>query len=156
MTRQATWLTAAAATLLAACTAAPTSPDSSPDSSPATNTASVGPASVLDSVTGTVTYRERVALPPTAVVRVQLQDASLQDVAAVILDSVTIRPQGRQVPLAFTLRYDPARIQEGGIYVVQARILDASGRLLFLNDEAYPVLTNGKPKRVDMVLRRVQ
>lgn len=147
MTRQATWLTAAAATLLAACTAAPTSPD--------TNTASVGPASVLDSVTGTVTYRERVALPPTAVVRVQLQDASLQDVAAVILDSITIRPQGRQVPLAFTLRYNPARIQEGGIYVVQARILDASGRLLFLNDEAYPVLTNGKPKRVDMVLKKV-
>ncbi|GGG47243.1 hypothetical protein GCM10011378_24290 [Hymenobacter glacieicola] len=106
-----------------------------------------------DSITGTVAYRERMALSPTAVVRVQLQDASLQDVAAIVIDSVTIRPNGRQVPLPFTLRYDTARIQPNNTYTLQARITDG-GRLLFRTDVAYPVLTRGNPKRVDLQLRR--
>ena len=142
-------LTTATAILLTACTTSPTVLAASPT---ALNTATS--AAAQDSVTGTVTYRERMALPPTAVLRVQLQDASLQDVAATVLDSMTIRPQGRQVPLAFTLQYNPSQIREGGIYVVQARILDG-GRLLFLHDEPYPVLTNGQPRQVQMVLRRV-
>ena len=146
MTQKA--LLAAAAALLASCTASPTRPADAP----ALNTATS--AAAQDSVTGTVTYRERMTLPPTAVLRVQLQDASLQDVAATVLDSVTIRPQGRQVPLAFTLRYNPNQIREGGIYVVRARIEDG-GRLLYLHDEAYPVLTNGQPRQVQIVLRRV-
>ena len=130
--------------LLASCTATPSSPGNAG--------ASTVPVVVRDSVTGTVTYRERIALSPTAVVRVQLQDASLQDVAATIIDSVTIRPNGRQVPLPFTLHYDTARIQENATYAVQARI-SADGRLLFRNDVSYPVITRGNPKQVQMQLR---
>lgn len=137
--------------LLAGCTATPstTAPPAAPGE-PAT-AATAAP----DSVTGTITYRNRMALPPTAVVRVVLQDVSLQDVAATVLDSVTIRPNGRQVPFAFALRYDPARIEPGNTYTVQARITDG-GRLLYLNDEAYPVITGNHPKRVELVLRPVQ
>nr|MBA3259287.1 YbaY family lipoprotein [Gemmatimonadales bacterium] len=36
-------------------------------------------------VTGTVAYRERMALPGDAVVQVQLSDVSLQDVAAPVI-----------------------------------------------------------------------
>jgi len=134
--------------LLAGCTATPSS-----TTPPAAATAATTAAP--DSVTGTITYRNRMALPPTAVVRVVLQDVSLQDVAATVLDSVTIRPNGRQVPFAFALRYDPARIEPGNTYTVQARITDG-GRLLYLNDEAYPVITGNHPKRVELVLRPVQ
>ncbi|GAB3297410.1 hypothetical protein GCM10027348_20590 [Hymenobacter tenuis] len=133
--------------LLASCTATPSSPGNAG--------ASTVPVVVKDSVTGTVTYRERIALSPTAVVRVQLQDASLQDVAATIIDSVTIRPNGRQVPIAFALRYDTAQIRPNNTYVVQARISDG-GRLLYLSDVAYPVLTRGNSKRVEMLLRKVR
>lgn len=37
------------------------------------------------SITGTVTYRERIALTPGAIVTVQLRDTSLQDVASVLI-----------------------------------------------------------------------
>ncbi|RSK44132.1 YbaY family lipoprotein [Hymenobacter perfusus] len=138
--------------LLAGCTATPstTAPPAAAAGEPAT-TAAAAP----DSVTGTITYRNRMALPPTAVVRVVLQDVSLQDVAATVLDSVTIRPNGRQVPFAFGLHYDPSLIKPGNTYTVQARIT-GGGRLLYLNDEAYPVITGSHPKRVEMVLRLAQ
>ncbi|UPL47949.1 YbaY family lipoprotein [Hymenobacter sublimis] len=131
--------------LLASCTATPSAPGNA-GSRPT-------PVVVKDSITGSVAYRERIALSPTAVVRVHLLDVSLQDVAATVIDSVTIRPNGRQVPLPFTLRYDTARIRPNYTYTVQARITDG-GRLLFRTDVAYPVLTRGNPKRVELLLRR--
>lgn len=120
--------------LLAGCTATPstTTPPAAPGE-PAT-AATAAP----DSVTGTVTYRNRMALPPTAVVRVVLQDVSLQDVAATVLDSVTIRPNRRQVPFAFALRYDPARIEPGNTYTVQARSRPAPAGLYQQPFNPYP------------------
>jgi heat shock protein HslJ len=49
-------------------------------------------------VTGSVTYRERSAFPPDAVVRVQLSDVSRQDAAAIPVAQATITPAGRQFP----------------------------------------------------------
>lgn len=135
--------------LLAACTTSSSSSEGGNVARQATS------AVVLDSVTGTVTYRDRSALPATAVVRVVLQDVSLQDVRAKVIDSVTLRPNGRQVPLAFSLRYDTARIAPGNTYTVQARIT-ADGQLLYQSDVAYPVITRGNPQRVHMTLRRVR
>ncbi|QNP51033.1 YbaY family lipoprotein [Hymenobacter qilianensis] len=48
---------------------------------------------VSAAVTGTVSYRERIALPPTAIVKLQLLDVSFADVAATVLDSLTLRPR---------------------------------------------------------------
>ena len=42
------------------------------------------------SVTGSVTYRERSALPPDAVVRVQLSDVSRQDAASHFPEGVAL------------------------------------------------------------------
>ena len=63
-------------------------------------------------VSGHVTYRERMALPADAELRVSLIDASRQDSAAQVADTV-IRADGRQVPLPFVLRFDPGRIEPG-------------------------------------------
>lgn len=110
---------------------------------------------VSAAVTGTLSYRERIALPPTAVVKVQLLDVSFADVAATVLDSLTLRPsEGKQVPSEFLLRYDPAQINARNTYAVRAQIL-ADGQLLFTTTQAYPVITRGNPLSVDLVLQQV-
>ena len=96
------------------------------------------------SVTGTVIYRERMALPPDAVVKVQIQDVSLQDVAATVMGEQLIRNPG-QVPIPYKVAYDPKAIQENHTYAVAARIEDGSGKLLFINTQSYPVITRGNP-----------
>ena len=76
-------------------------------------------------VTGTVAYRERMALPPDAVVEVRLSDVSRQDVAAPVIAETTILPEGRQVPIPFELRYDPGKIEPNRVYALRATIRSA-------------------------------
>jgi putative lipoprotein len=104
-------------------------------------------------VTGTVTYRERIALPPTALVTVRLVDVSRADAPAIVIGEQVIHPAGRQVPFEFSIPCDPSQIQPQYTYAVQARIEDGA-RLLFISDQMYPVLTRDAPNHVDMVLRR--
>lgn len=105
-------------------------------------------------VTGSVTYRERIALPPTAVVTVRLVDVSLADAPSVLVTEQVIRTEGRQVPFEFALAYDASRILPSHSYAVQARIEDG-GKLLFISDTMNPVITRDAPSRVDIVLRRI-
>jgi putative lipoprotein len=118
----------------------------------------VGPSSGTGSsasrVTGTVTYMQRIALPPSATVKVQLVDVSRADAPATVLGEQIITAGGKQVPFSFEIPYDPAKIDQRFSYAVQARIEDA-GRLLFINDTRYSVITRGAPNHVDMVLRAV-
>jgi putative lipoprotein len=102
-------------------------------------------------VTGTVTYLQRVALTPEAVVTVRLVDVSRADAPSILLGEQKITAGGRQVPFAFEIAYDPARIQPQMTYAVQARI-EEGGRLRFISDRHYPVITRGAPTHVDMVL----
>ncbi len=95
-------------------------------------------------LTGTVTYLERVALTPEAVIEVTLQDVSRADAAATILATQTITADGKQVPIPFELKYDPAAIQPQNSYTVRARILE-DGELRFTSTTANPVLTRGAP-----------
>jgi putative lipoprotein len=105
-------------------------------------------------VTGSVTYRERIALPPTAVVKVRLVDVSHADAPAELLAEQAIIAAGRQVPFAFALAFDAAAIDPAHTYAVQARIED-EGRLLFVSDTHHPVITRDQPLNVDIVVRRV-
>lgn len=94
------------------------------------------------SVTGTVNYRHRMALPPDAVVDVSLQDTSLADAPARIVKQTTIATRGAQVPIPFRIDYDPAAIDPSHRYTVRATIT-VDGRMLFTSPTAYPVLTRG-------------
>lgn len=102
-----------------------------------------------NSVTGTVSYLPRIALPPDSMVKVELQDVSRQDAAAIVLGNQTITTNGRQVPFEFEISYDPALIQEGHTYVIRAQIL-TGGQLRFTSTSRYAVITNGQPSRVDV------
>jgi len=57
-------------------------------------------------VSGEVLYRERIALPPSARVILQLQDVSFADAAATVLAEQTIDPAGKGPPYAFQLSYN--------------------------------------------------
>jgi len=105
-------------------------------------------------VTATVSYRERSALPPTALIKVQLVDVSRADAPAVVLGEQVLQAEGRQVPFAFVIPYDPATIEANHTYAVQARI-EVDGALRFINDQRYAVLTRGAPSHVDMLLKGV-
>ena len=106
-------------------------------------------------VTGTVTYRERIALTPGAVVEVQLRDVSYQDAAAPLIAGQTISSPG-QVPIEFSVEYGCEDIDRGNVYSIHARIIEYDGRLAFINDSAYEVITHGRPDSVDMVLVMVE
>ncbi len=106
-------------------------------------------------VSGTITYRERIALSEDATVIVELRDVSLADAAAPLIASQTIRNPG-QVPIEFRVLYNRDDIDSRNTYGITARILGADGRLAFINDTAHDVITRGNPTRVDMVLVLVQ
>jgi putative lipoprotein len=105
-------------------------------------------------VTGTVSYRQRIALPPAAVFQVQLLDVSLADAPDKMLAEEKITLGNRQDPVPFTLKFDPAKLNHSHTYSVSARIL-VDGELRFTSDTAYLVLTNGKPNHADVVVKQV-
>ena len=96
--------------------------------------ASTAPAERTIAVTGSVTYRERIALPPTAQIEVTLADVSLADAPSRTLASQRFGAEGRQVPFAFALTVDRADLDPRHSYAVSARITDAAGRLMFITD----------------------
>jgi putative lipoprotein len=86
-------------------------------------------------VTGTLMYRERVALRPGSVAEVWLLDTSLPG----------------NPPIPFVLDYDPQEIREGMQYGVRATIRQAD-QLLFTSDTHYPVLTRGAGNTAEVML----
>ena len=96
--------------------------------------ASTAPAERTIAVTGSVTYRERIALPPTAQIEVTLADVSLADAPSRTLASQRFGAEGRQVPFAFAVSVDRADLDPRHRYAVSARITDADGKLMFITD----------------------
>ena len=86
------------------------------------------------SVTGNITYRERIALPPTAQVEIQLSDVSLMDAPSKTIAQQSFTADGRQVPFAFSLTVDERRPYPRHSYAVSARITDVDGKLMFITD----------------------
>ena len=61
-------------------------------------------------ITGSVAYRERIALPPDAVVQVRLDDASQPEAPPTLVAETTVPTAGKQVPISFELPYRAADI----------------------------------------------
>jgi putative lipoprotein len=95
------------------------------------------PDNLPGSVDGEVFYLQRMALPPTATLKVSLQDVSLADAPAQVLASQSGPIKG-QVPLPFHLTYDLKQVQPGHTYAVSARI-EVDGKLLMISTERYTV-----------------
>jgi len=111
-------------------------------------------AARYSTVTGTLTYLVRMALPPQAVVQVQLLDLTRGETAATpgALVAEEKFPLGsQQPPVAFTIKVDSAKIDPKHTYGVSARI-SLLGQPRFVTKEPYKVLTQGNLTKADMVL----
>ncbi len=104
-------------------------------------------------ITGSATYRQRVALPPGSRLEVKVEDVSLADAASVIIAEKTIAITG-QVPVSFEIAVDPARLAQGRSYALRATIYQGT-QMLFTTDERNSVLAEGDPERFDLVLVQV-
>lgn len=105
-------------------------------------------------LSGTVTYRQRIALPPEAIVTVRLEDTTRADAPAVPVAMHSFGAEGRQVPLPFEFTFDPASIKAENTYSVRASI-EIDGELRWTSTTAYHVLTRGNPSQVDIVVDQV-
>lgn len=113
-----------------------------------------GPAAPSHAVEGSVTYLERMGLPPSAVLHVALHDLGLDRGAAPrTLASAAIPMEGRGVPFPFRLPFDADDVVPGGTHVVTASI-EAEGRVLFGTPAPVGALTGGAPAVLDLLLRR--
>lgn len=104
-------------------------------------------------VSGTVSYRERVALSENALVEVSLVDVSRQNAPAVVVAQTSFVAEGRQVPLPFVIVYDPMRIAANGSYALRASIR-SDGQILFTTGTVVRVITHGYPSSADLILVR--
>ena len=111
-------------------------------------------SSAAATVTGTVTYRPRIALSPDATVVVTLEDVSLADAPSTVIAGRAIRTAGQQVPIPFSLAYDPAEIVPQHRYIVRAKIFYDNG-LRWTSTTAYPVITQGSPTEVTIEVQQI-
>ena len=102
-------------------------------------------------VTGSVFYRERIALSPEAVLQVEVVEAGAQAGTESIVAQQTY-PNPGQVPLRFSVTVPGERFRSEGTYLLRARITD--GTRSFTAAQGIPVLTQGNPSQDVQVLVR--
>jgi putative lipoprotein len=105
-------------------------------------------------VSGTVSWRERVALPPGATLVLRLEEVARPGASPVLIAEQTLESRGRQPPFAFELRYKGEAIRPEREYFVSAEVVLLERRM-FATEASCPVLTRGRAARgVEIVLRR--
>lgn len=129
-----------------------------PTPAPAATTSSAAATAQSDikqpNVSGTVWIRQKVALPPDAVLTVTLSDASLADAPSKVLAQKAVRTEGKQSPFSFVLPFNPADIQPNARIILSAAIT-VNDKLMFITDTIQPAVNQGGTK-VDLTLVPVQ
>ncbi|MGB7563577.1 MAG: META domain-containing protein [Prochlorococcaceae cyanobacterium] len=103
-------------------------------------------------ISGTATFRERIALPPDAVFEVVIEDVGRADAPARAIGRQRITPAG-QPPFRFLISFRESDLTPRGRYTVRATVRH-QGRLLFSTDTITPVL-DGKKQPLELLLKQV-
>lgn len=103
-------------------------------------------------LTGSVIYRERIALPPGALVSVRIEDVSRAD-APSILVAESVFPAQSGPPFAFAVEYNPADINPRHRYSLRASIVNED-RLLFTSTQHYPAFAS--EQALEILVERVR
>ena len=98
-------------------------------------------------VSGTIWIKQKVALPPDAVLTVTLSDASLADAPSKVLAQRAVRTEGKQAPFSFVLPYNPSDVQPNARILLSAAVT--------INDTVQEAINHGGTK-VDLNLVPVQ
>jgi uncharacterized lipoprotein YbaY len=107
----------------------------------------------VGAVTGTLSYNEPARLSPSASAIVVLVEHSGDPITAQIVQSDLMSNPG-QVPISYSLAYDPQAIDPEATYTVSATIVDGSH--IWLTDNGTRVITFGNPTTgvdLDLVLQ---
>ena len=104
----------------------------------------------------TVTYLEKILLPPASTVRAALYDETHELKPAISSNAISTR-EGRGVPVTLELTYPMEQIEDSHEYVVRAEITDPSGKLLFVTDEPVEIDPDDEDvQKVEMVLKQAE
>jgi uncharacterized lipoprotein YbaY len=109
--------------------------------------------SLAGTLSGTASYRQRIALPPDAVFEAVLIDAAIADAPARELGRVRQQPAG-QPPFRFSIPYRDSDVTPRGHYTVRATVRQGD-RLLFTTDTFTPVLTGGPSQPLNLIMVQV-
>jgi len=101
----------------------------------------LAPAS-LEMITGTVTYRERMALVGNAELIVSL-DRFTPGGDQITISETKLKLNGKQVPVPFAVPYLPNAVKAGDKYGIRAEIL-VGGKTRFESPRHAMVITNGQ------------
>lgn len=117
----------------------------------------LNPSQAGDAITinGTVAYRQRIAMPPGAVLTVRVEDVSRTDAQSSVLAETSKVFGDRQVPIEFSLQIPSTAINASNSYNLQATIT-VNGEQRFATTRSYPVLTHGAGSKIDLLLDAVQ
>ncbi|MEO8487082.1 MAG: YbaY family lipoprotein [Betaproteobacteria bacterium] len=143
------WFAAALAALAAVALAACNSVEPAPAA--AATTPSPRAEAPRNALQGSVIYRERVALPAQAQVKVQLVDTVSDPRLAVVVAETTFASAGRQVPIPFTLPLDVAKFEPGRAYVLRAYIL-IDGAIQYVTSTRVNVDPRAPPASVSLLV----
>ncbi|MGE5179768.1 MAG: META domain-containing protein [Bacteroidota bacterium] len=105
-------------------------------------------------VTGTATYRGRMTFAPSATFEATLEEVARPDQPGRVIGHDQ-QPNFGRTPIAFSIRYNPRRIDPARAYVVRA-VIREEGRVRLSSDRAIPVLTRGHGSRATLVMSSVE
>ena len=115
---------------------------------------STGPAAPPARLSGAVTFRERPALPPGAVLTVRLIEAAGPGARSSVVATTSATLDG-DPPFAFELGYDPARLQPGRVHRLEANVA-VDDRIRFRGARSLSTLAAGPPDPpVTLMVHRV-
>lgn len=103
-----------------------------------------------EAITGTITYRDRSALPRDAVATVELRELVRSDIRPITLAKQTITGIS-SVPIQYSLEYDPTQIDTRRNYQLNARI-ESQGRELYSIKRDVPVLGSNPSTDVQLLV----
>lgn len=92
-------------------------------------------------ITGTINYSEAIALAPGSTATVELVRLGT---APTTIATQSFQP-ATQVPFAYTLTYDPTRIDVTVPHALRARITSPEGTMMFMTPADVPVAFDGDP-----------
>lgn len=121
--------------------------NSKPVPTPTLGSAVAGQQSTIaqPNVSGSVYIRQRIALPPDAVLTVTLSDASIADAPSKVLSQRVVRTEGKQAPFSFVLPFNPSDIKPDARILLSAAIA-VDGKLAFITENVQPVINQGGTK----------
>ncbi|MFA6956965.1 MAG: YbaY family lipoprotein [Thermoanaerobaculia bacterium] len=107
----------------------------------------------MGTVTGTLSYLERIALSPEAKAQIRIVDLDRLDKPGYLVAEKSIESPG-QVPIPFELIYWMERVESGHTYALQARI-EEGGKVIFKTAE--DVKFDAKqPSKQELTLSRAE